>query len=645
MYLSKLNIQNFKGIESLEVDFNPKINIIIGENGSCKSALIDAIRLLYNIGEPIREIHISKDDFFEKIVNEHGKPMFIKSKQISITYEFRDLSNIQKGAFYEYMVINRDKPDDDYARINIKYEDIGGKYPQFSYSTGLIEGQRADYKTFDLFQHYYLGALRDSTKDLLSSRGNILGRVIKRHIDRKESQSEIEKIIKDANDELLKREEVLNTRNGVNENLSEIFKNYDENKIGLEIEQSKTEYIVNIIKPFLPHNKTSLKDEGFNLWQNSLGYNNLIYIATVLGDINEQIIDDKISHNALLIEEPESHLHPQLQLNLYNFLKHANSSENSQLFITTHSPTLTSKVPLRNLILLDNNNAFMLSKIFLQREEDKIIEDTVKKNILTNEDFRFRRKKLERYIDVTKSQLFYSKAILFVEGISEELIISALSKFIGFDLEDYRIELVNVRGTSFYPFIYLFNSGVPEKKIPKLVSILTDDDKYPESKDSYYSFKELVKDNYAKLEELANNINKSKSSTRIANLQSIIKNSTNILLCTAMKTLEYELVLSNINENSNKFLENFLIQFIQQTDAKKIETVIKYIDFLKHKKLTHDEREKIALLVWKILPGKAEFAQDFAIHLLENINKAKDNFIVPSYIQLGIEHLCKNHGI
>ena len=504
MYLSYLSIDNYRGVEHLEIDFDPKINIIIGENGCNKSAVVDAIRLLYNLGKPIRDISVSQSDFHEKASKEGDGFKIATAKQITISYHFKGLTNDQKGAFYEYMVLDPKDNENDLAKITLKYEDRNGKYPRFTYSTGAVEGQKADYKTFELFQHYYLGALRDSTRDLLNSRSNILGRVIKRFIDREGSEADIEQIMKTANDELLERDEVQKTREGVNSNLSGIFNAFDDNKIGLQIEQSKTEYIVNSIKPFLPHNRTTLKDEGFNLWQNSLGYNNLIYIATVLGDIKEQIADDGTPHFSLLIEEPEAHLHPQLQLSLYNFLEQANKSDNSQLFITSHSPTLTSKVPLKNLILLEKNQAYRLGNIFKERDAENIIEDTKKKKSLKNADFVIKQKQLERFIDVTKSQLLFAKSGLFVEGISEELLVSAFAQVDGdgYRLEDYRIELVNVRGTSFYPFMYLFNSSDISKRVNKNIVILTDEDQFTASKTKEYSFKALLENDYIKLIEL-----------------------------------------------------------------------------------------------------------------------------------------------
>lgn len=47
MYLSSIHIENYKDIKTLDVNFQRDINVIIGENGSCKTALIDSIRLLY----------------------------------------------------------------------------------------------------------------------------------------------------------------------------------------------------------------------------------------------------------------------------------------------------------------------------------------------------------------------------------------------------------------------------------------------------------------------------------------------------------------------------------------------------------------------------------------------------------------------
>lgn len=639
MYLNYLSIKNYRGIEYLEVDFDPNINIIIGENGCNKSAVIDAIRLLYNLGEPIRDISVSLNDFHEKATREGDQIRIETATQITITYHFKGLTNSQKGAFYEYMVIDPDNNENDYAKITLQYENRNGKYPHFTYSSGDVEGQRADYKTFELFQHYYLGALRDSTKDLLNSRGNILGRVIKRFVDRKDSGADIEQIMKRANDELLERDEVKDTREGVNSNLKGIFKAFEDNKIGLQIEQSKTEYIVNAIKPFLPHNRETLKDQGFNLWQNSLGYNNLIYIATVLGDIKEQIADDGTPHFALLIEEPEAHLHPQLQLSLYNFLEQANESDNSQLFITSHSPTLTSKVPLKNLILLEKTKAYRLGNLFNDREAESIVEDTSKNTSLTKPDFEIRRKKLERYIDVTKSQLLFAKSGLFLEGISEELLISAFTQIEDYRLEDYRIELVNVRGTSFYPFLYLFNSTEPSKRIVKTVAILTDEDQFTDSKTKEYSFKRLLENNYAKLTELDTKIQSGNVNTRVANLQSVANGNAAISVNTAFKTLEYELALANVPKDRTKLTDNFLFSYLADLDSSKTDPIITYTATFANDQLSEEQHRRTAILLWKAMPGKAVFAQDFALHILENLDSARQNFEIPQYIKTALSRL------
>lgn len=639
MHLSYLSIENYRGIEYLECNFDPNINIIIGENGCNKSAVIDAIRLLYNLGEPLRNISVTLSDFHEKISKEEDNIKIETAKQITITYHFKGLTNSQKGAFYEYMVIDPEDNKNDYAKITLRYEDKNTKYPYFTYTTGDVEGQRADYKTFELFQHYYLGALRDSTRDLLNSRGNILGKVIKRFIDRIGSETDIEQIMKTANDELLERDEVKQTRDGVNANLAGIFNAFDDNKIGLQIEQSKTEYMVNSIKPFLPHNRDTLKDEGFNLWQNSLGFNNLIYIATVLGDIKEQIADDSTPHFALLIEEPEAHLHPQLQLSLYNFLEKANDSDNSQLFITSHSPTLTSKVPLKNLILLDKNQAYRIGNLFDDRVVENIVEDTVKNIPLNDVDFSIRRKKLERYIDVTKSQLLFAKSGLFVEGISEELLISAFTQVEGYRLEDYRIELVNVRGTSFYPFLYLFNSSNPKKRFNKPITILTDEDQFTDSKAKDYSFNKLLENDYAKLIELDTKIQSGTPNRRITNLSSVANGNPLISINSAFKTLEYELALCNVPIDRRELGKNFLFSYLRELDSSKTDHILTYLNTFATDQMSDEERRRTAILVWKLMPNKAIFAQDFSIHILENLEDAKQNFEVPQYIKAGLAKL------
>jgi putative ATP-dependent endonuclease of OLD family len=624
MYLSKMTIRKFRGLDEMTLEFNQNINIIIGENGAHKSTVIDAIRLLYNLGEPRRNIFVSDEDFYTDLKT--GNP----TTEFSIAYEFRDLTEKEKGALYQYIVL---KEGNHYAAITITYTRRSDRHPKFDFFTGVNPGQKADTNTFEIFQHYYLGALRDSTSDLLSSRSNPLGSVIFRTIERNKTEAIYATILKEANTKLLNNKEVKATKESINSNLSEIHK--ETPHIDLHIEQTKANYIVNAIKPYLPFSEPLEEGTGLNLRQNSLGHNNLVYISTVLSDMNDRVETEEVIHFALLIEEPEAHLHPQLQLNLYNFLKIKNRPGNCQLFITTHSPTLTSRVELSSLFIIDSQTYKCIGNCFTGREGENIKDNETK---LTEKHYGTKRKMLERYIDVTKSQMFYAKSVLMVEGISEELLFAAFAQIEGFRLEEHDIELVQT-GTSFYPFMLLFNSTDIKKRLGKKVAVVTDDDRFTDSKKEDYSFTKLTADNFLLVETLYEKIKNSSVCSRIGNLEQMRNSQEAIRICTAYKTLEYELSFANVPNKKSDFDENRLIKYMREQNEDKFKKIDEYLETCCNDELDEPARRKLAILLWKAMPSKADFAQDFAIYLIENLHDAKQDFNVPNYIRDAFSHL------
>lgn len=201
--------------------------------------------------------------------------------------------------------------------------------------------------------------------------------------------------------------------------------------------------------------RLSLLVDTFEIEQNGLGFNNLIFMAVVLSELAK---NPEASYRSLIIEEPEAHLHPQLQAVLLRYLETIQAIKGEkpvQLFVTSHSPNFASIADLDSLAcLVDTGTAV---ETFFPR---------------TITFAKGKREKLERYLDVTRAELFFARRVIFVEGAAELMLVSVLAERAGFKLREHSVSLISVEGLNFDSFLPLF--GENGLKIP--VALITDAD-------------------------------------------------------------------------------------------------------------------------------------------------------------------------
>lgn len=466
MYLSELILKNFRCFDGRDhvIHFNPGLTVLVGENDSGKSAIMDAICIA--LGTTDFGWHrIEADDFYNEDT----------SFEISITCKYTNLTTDEQAAFLEcltYEISGDQQVPCLYLHWVCKYlSTFKPPRPVSTLTTGKDGNASAPAsEAKELLRVTYLRALRDAYSDMQSGRHSRLSQIIQniptiKVGDDKYSQGmDLQKLslagITDLSNHLIAEHPALKT---VTKDMTTILSDQmllknDSIKTRLEVAGAENNSMQKIVSLLEKLDLAVDKDASVMDGKPGLGTSNILSMACEL--LLHKEADAAKKSSFLLIEEPEAHIHAQRQLKLIESLENEAESKQQQIIITTHSPLLASVVNLENIIIVKNGNVYPLAKGC---------------TMLNYDDYRF----LEKYLDATKANLFFARSIIVVEGPGEALLLPTLSKLLGMDFTDYGVSLVDVRSTGLRRYTRIFQRSDERDQLQVRVGCVTDRDIMP----------------------------------------------------------------------------------------------------------------------------------------------------------------------
>ncbi len=503
MYIKTLRIKNYRsfGNPSFVITLKP-FTLIIGENNAGKTNLLNAIGLIFSHDITIFKKRVLEiDDFNYGAIKKFKKQVCdnsinfdnIEFPDVIVEVTLTDFSDEQLAVVgdwftnkelteakitYQFSLRSdwakkKDWIEKQRERYNQKFQDkiaVGSvisddeiistiDFPIENYEYILFGGDdttnRCDVYYLRMLKMEFLDALRDAKRELIASGDyRLLYKILRKKDD--SGYAPIKSILESLEVEIKKNQNLIEIKKEVSILLDAVSlqeKDVD-NSIDFNFSSPETAEILKKIGLTYGTNPISVE-------RNGLGRNNLLYLSMVLSQLQGKSSNGDYTYFRVIgIEEPEAHLHPTLQNHLAENIETINKgSKETQLLLTSHSTHITAKLKLDNTVILFKDINGCIQHHYVLKGIDTVKEIS-------------RINYLEKYLDATKSTMFFSKKIILVEGISEQILIPALYKLHkGVSLDKISCSIVNVNGVAFKNFLTVIKNGFFIKCL-----VLTDSD-------------------------------------------------------------------------------------------------------------------------------------------------------------------------
>jgi len=345
MYISEISIKNFKKIKELKIIPNHSYNVIIGENNQGKTTIFEALQTWYRC--------------FQLYIRPN-RTHFYKGNNLYLQYENLDFLRISRD-----IDLFTSSPYKAFLGLTISDTDISGKLRQFNLE---FEINRPRY-----ISNAYLRILKRNNNNFLSFAEHLRNKNIKlddaiflyqtnpiARVLAKEpfmNEGQIRKKIKRGKSQEVLRSKILLHRNKekLERQVSDVLGKQVKFDISNINRRDKDEYI---------NLQVTTDNKTFEIYLQGSG---LIQITEIFATVD--YLASKL--NILLIDEPDSHIHLNLQKKLMDNLR---KLTDSQIFIISHNDSFISQINNGELFYL-NNDAIVSKELTPIDDADLIKRD------------------------------------------------------------------------------------------------------------------------------------------------------------------------------------------------------------------------------------------------------------------------------